>query len=241
MFKKRFDSDRFRRDISELEQLQRLKKKLAPIKAGAPEIARIIMKEQNRGGIKYQRLQTRPLDGLDLPEAPEVDGARQIPEEELDACLSTKHKEVLRRLKGEQVPVAFSNYARFKQPTKYQQEVAAFYRASTFAAADLQVLKAPRDFPGFGRQLPRTDMFLRPEIMKAVEAERQAQQAQQQRLQQLYGELELGEGDELTWAIRFSYEAHKNVKDLRKMVSTLIGCVKESTHAARLGHSEDKG
>jgi hypothetical protein len=56
MFKKRFDSERFRNDISELEQLQRLKKMLAPIKAGAPEIARIIVKEQNRGTIKYQRL-----------------------------------------------------------------------------------------------------------------------------------------------------------------------------------------
>jgi hypothetical protein len=43
----------------------------------------------------------------------------------------------------------------------------------------------------------------------------------------------------LTWAIRFSYESHKNVKDLRKMVSTLISCVKDSTMQARLEHSDE--
>jgi len=75
--------------------------------------------------------------------------------------------------------VAFSNYERFKQPTKYEQEVAEYYKHSNFSIADLQHLRAPRDFPGFDRQQPRTDMFLRPEIMKAVEAERQAAQAQQ--------------------------------------------------------------
>ena len=97
----------------------------------------------------------------------------------MDACLSQKHKEVLRRLKGKQVSAAFSNYERFKQPTKYEQEVAEYYKHSNFSITDLQHLRAPRDFPGFDRQQARTDMFLRPEIMKAVEAERQAAQAQQ--------------------------------------------------------------
>ena len=36
-------------------------------------------------------------------------------------------------------------------------------------------------------------------------------------------------GGKTTWSINFSYESHKNVKDLRTMVKTLIECVKDST------------
>lgn len=80
MFKKRFDSSRFQRDISELDQLYKLRNKLTPLKAGAPEIARIIMKEQNRGNLKYEKVKTRPLDDLSAPQAPEIDQVKVIPE-----------------------------------------------------------------------------------------------------------------------------------------------------------------
>lgn len=47
-------------------------------------------------------------------------------------------------------------------------------------------------------------------------------------------------GDEIqSWKINFSYESHKNVKDLRAMVGTLIDCVKENTNAARLNHPDN--
>ncbi len=55
IMKKRFESFRFRRDISQLHQLQKTREKLAPIQADAPDIARIIMKEQTRGKLVYQR------------------------------------------------------------------------------------------------------------------------------------------------------------------------------------------
>ena len=55
----------------------------------------------------------------------------------------------------------------------------------------------------------------------------------------MYGELEMNQGEELkSWDIRFSYESHKNTKDLRKMVSTLITCCKDSTDQAKLYHNE---
>jgi hypothetical protein len=41
------------------------------------------------------------------------------------------------------------------------------------------------------------------------------------------------------WTINFSYESHKNVKDLRTMVRTLIECVKDSTNQAKLNHSDE--
>jgi hypothetical protein len=41
------------------------------------------------------------------------------------------------------------------------------------------------------------------------------------------------------WNINFSYESHKNVKDLRTMMRTLIECVKDNTNEARLSHTEN--
>jgi hypothetical protein len=58
-------------------QLQRVKEKMQPIKACAPDIARIAMKEHSRGAIKYQKMKDRPLDGFDQklqPLDPEDEG-----------------------------------------------------------------------------------------------------------------------------------------------------------------------
>ena len=83
-------------------------------------------------------------------------------------------------------------------------------------------------------------MWLKPELLKIVEAEKADQQARQQRMQQLYSELGMRNGEEFgAWSINFKYESHKNVKDLRTMVRTLIECVKDSTKQAKLNHTDD--
>lgn len=49
-------------------------------------------------------------------------------------------------------------------------------------------------------------------------------------------------GEEMTtWSIKFGYESHKNVKDLRTMVRTIIECVKDNTKQAHLNHADHDG
>jgi hypothetical protein len=60
-----------------------------------------------------------------------------------------------------------------------------------------------------------------------------------QRLQQLYNELGMNDeqnNQKQAQTITFSYESHKNTKDLRTMVRTLIDCVDENAREIKLGH-----
>jgi hypothetical protein len=50
----------------------------------------------------------------------------------------------MKALKGTQVDPSFSNYPRFKLPTRYDLEKVAFYKASNFCSADLPV-KPPKE------------------------------------------------------------------------------------------------
>lgn len=144
-------------------------------------------------------------------------------------------------MRGQRVDHAFSNYDRFKKPTKYEKE-ALEYNREGFSIIDVHdmVFTHPAQHPHFSKQVPRTDMFLRPELLKVVEAEKVRQKARQQRMQQMYNELGTKAGEEMsTWKINFGYESHKNVKDLRTMMRTLIEVVKEMANETKLSHTEN--
>lgn len=114
---------------------------MKPLKANAADVARIIMKEQARGTLKYQRLHDKQLDMHHLPHevldpSEEAQVLRRIPSDELEAVISEEHKALIKRMRGERVDHAFSNYARFKQPTIYEKE-ALDYNKHNFSIIDI--------------------------------------------------------------------------------------------------------
>ncbi len=87
-------------------------------------------------------------------------------------------------MKGQRVDMAFSNYDRFPKPGKFEREAIDFYHKHEFSISDLQELNFsnPRQFPAFSKQAARGDMWLRPELLKEVEAQKTEQIIKQQRL-----------------------------------------------------------
>ena len=72
-------------------------------------------------------------------------------------------------MKGNRVDYAFSNYERFTRPTKYETEKLD-HNPLNFSIVDVHdmVYTHPVQFPHFSKQGNRTDMFLRPELLKQV-------------------------------------------------------------------------
>jgi hypothetical protein len=87
--------------------------------------------------------------------------------------VSEKYKELLSKMKGQRVDYAFSNYDRFKRLNVFEREMLE-YNKRGFSIIDVhdQVFEHPVQFPTFGKQQPRIDMWLKPELLKVVEAEK---------------------------------------------------------------------
>ena len=58
-FRSRFEKERFQRDFFQLIQLRQEAEKLKPVRSIKPDIARVIMKEQNKEMIRYQPAKER--------------------------------------------------------------------------------------------------------------------------------------------------------------------------------------
>lgn len=80
-------------------------------------------------------------------------------------------------MKGNRVDYAFSNYARFKQLNKFEKEALEFNKRG-FSIIDIhdKVFENPQQSMAFSKQQARTDMFLKPELLKQVEVEKAEQQ-----------------------------------------------------------------
>ena len=166
-----------------------------------------------------------------------------IPEDDLEHCISEDYKQVIEKMRGQRTDQAFSNYDRFPKSNKFELE-ALDYNKQNFSVVDVheQMFSRLKKQPPFVRQMPRTDNFLTPELLKIVEAEKLQKKMRHQRMQQQYNEMANGDdkdGSKYTWSINFKYESHKYVKDLRKMVTTVIDCIKDSTKQVKLSHTEN--
>ena len=90
--------------------------------------------------------------------------------------------------------------------------------------------------------MPHGENFLKPELVKIEEANKLQRAQRKQRLQQLYNELGMNDesnSQKQAQTITFSYESHKNAKDLRTMVRTLIDCVDGNAREIKLAHMAD--
>ena len=90
---------------------------------------------------------------------------------DLEVCLSQKYKELLNQMRGERRNQAFSNYDRFPRLNKYELE-ALEYNKGNFSLIDVhdKIYTKVKQYPPISKQTNRTDNFLRPELVKEVEA-----------------------------------------------------------------------
>ena len=144
-------------------------------------------------------------------------------------------------MRGQRKDQAFSNYSRFIPLTKFEIEAIEERNKSNFSVIDTnkKLLKKVVNYPHFQQQQPRTDNFLTPDLIKIEETYKVQKAQRKQRLQQLYNELGMNDeqnNQKQAQTITFSYESHKNAKDLRTMVRTLIDCVDENARGIKLGH-----
>ena len=121
------------------------------------------MKEHNKECIKYFPVKEGdtivPID-------------RKIPRDELEEYLSQEYRDLIQKMRGQRIDNAFSNYDRFPRLNKYQKERVEELNKSNFSVVDVHenFYVKVRNFPGFGKQQPRTDNWLKPEILKEVQA-----------------------------------------------------------------------
>ena len=147
-------------------------------------------------------------------------------------------------MRGQRIDNAFSNYSRFIPPTKFELEALEERSKYNFSAIDTnkKLLKRVANSPGFVQQMPRGENFLKPELVKVEEVNRQLKAQRKQRLQQMYNELGMNDeagSQKQAQTITFQYESHKNAKDLRTMVRTLIDCVDGNAREIKLSHMDN--
>jgi hypothetical protein len=126
---------------------------LKPVRSIKPDIARIIMKEQNRDVIQYHPAKERLMSGTASSKVSfdPVAEAKMIPREDIEHYQSQDYKDIISRMRGSRKDNAFSNYSRFIPPTRFELEAIEERNKFSFSVIDTskKLLKKVPNYPHF--------------------------------------------------------------------------------------------